>query len=100
MLFDLLTGFVHLCHFLLECFFARKCVFGGKQIFLPFFCFSKLSQPVIDCRVLKTDIDCLWNKISMLYSYKTDSDWSSGKIKSILEEISLRATAMRNSLMP
>ena len=28
----------------------------------------------------------------MNYSYKTDSDWSSGKIESTLEEISLRAT--------
>ena len=27
----------------------------------------------------------------MIYSYKTDSDWSSGKIESTLEEISLRA---------
>lgn len=28
------------------------------------------------------------------------SDWSSGKIESTLEEISLRATCMRHSLMP
>lgn len=28
----------------------------------------------------------------MIYSDKTDSDWSSGKIGSALEEISLRAT--------
>ena len=34
------------------------------------------------------------------YRYKTDSDWSSGKIESTLEEISLRATVMRQSLMP
>ena len=31
---------------------------------------------------------------------KTDSDWSSSKIESTLEEISLRATVMRHSLMP
>ena len=36
----------------------------------------------------------------MIYRYKTDSDWSSGKIESTLEEISLRATIMRQSLMP
>ena len=35
-----------------------------------------------------------------LYSYKTDSDWSSGEIESTSEEISLRATVMRQSLMP
>ena len=31
---------------------------------------------------------------------RTDSDWSSGKIESTLEEISLRATGMRQTLMP
>ena len=31
---------------------------------------------------------------------KTDSDWSSGEIESTSEEISLRATVMRHSLMP
>ena len=35
-----------------------------------------------------------------IYSYKTDSDWSSGEIESTSEEISLRATVMRHSLMP
>ena len=34
------------------------------------------------------------------YSHKTDSDWPSGEIESISEEISLRATGMRHSLMP
>ena len=32
-------------------------------------------------------------------SNKTDSDWSSGKIESTLEEISLRVTDMRHSWM-
>ena len=32
----------------------------------------------------------------MIYSYKIDSDWSSGKIESTLEEISLRATICAN----
>ena len=36
----------------------------------------------------------------MIYSYKIDSDWSSGKIESTLEEISLRAMVVRQSLMP
>ena len=40
------------------------------------------------------------NNLLKVYSYKTDSDWSSGKIESTLEEISLRATVMRQSLMP
>ena len=40
------------------------------------------------------------NNLLREYSYKTDSDWSSGKIESTLEEISLRATVMRHSLMP
>ena len=41
------------------------------------------------------------NKItSRFYSYKTDIDWSSGEIESTSEEISLRATVMRHSLMP
>ena len=39
-------------------------------------------------------------KPSVEYSYKTDSDWSSGEIESTSEEISLRATGMRHSLMP
>ena len=43
-----------------------------------------------------------WQKTNLLkkYSYKKDSDWSSGKIESTLKEISLRATGMRQSLMP
>ena len=32
----------------------------------------------------------------MIYSYKTDSDWPSGKIESTLEEISLRAIDCAN----
>ena len=36
----------------------------------------------------------------MSYGYETDSDWSSGKIESTLEEISLRAMVVRQSLMP
>ena len=35
-----------------------------------------------------------------IYSYKTDSDWSSGEIESTSEEISLRATVMHHLLMP
>lgn len=35
-----------------------------------------------------------------IYSYKTDSDWSSGENESTSEEISLRSTLMRHSLMP
>ena len=39
-------------------------------------------------------------KTPEIYSYKTDSDGSSGEIESISEEISIRATVMRHSLMP
>ena len=38
--------------------------------------------------------------LQIIYSYKTASDWSSGEIESTSEEISLRATVMRHSLMP
>ena len=42
--------------------------------------------------------DFKWQKTNLLkkYSYKRDSDWSSGKIESTLEEISLRATLCAN----
>lgn len=33
-----------------------------------------------------------YNNLLKLYSYKIDSDWSSGKIELTLEEINLRAT--------
>ena len=36
-------------------------------------------------------IRILWSYVKKIYSYKTDSDWSSGEIESTLEEISLRA---------
>lgn len=36
----------------------------------------------------------------MYYKYRTDSDWPSGKIESKLQEISLRAVVMRDSLLP
>lgn len=36
----------------------------------------------------------------LIYKDKTDIDGSSGKIESILEEISLQATEMRQLLMP
>ena len=36
----------------------------------------------------------------VIYNYKIDSYWSSRKIKSTLEEISLRVTVMRQSLIP
>ena len=41
-----------------------------------------------------------YTNLLRFYSHKTGSDWSSGKIESTLEEISLRATVMRHSLMP
>ena len=36
----------------------------------------------------------------MIYRYKTDNDWSSGKIEPTLKKIGLRAAVMRQSLMP
>ena len=40
------------------------------------------------------------NYLLTFCSYKTDSDWLSGEIETTSEEIGLRVTFMRHSLMP
>ena len=50
--------------------------------------------------MLKAGMVKLVRAIIEFFKFKTDSDWSSGKIESTLEEISLRAMVVRQSLMP
>ena len=47
---------------------------------------------------IKSAID--WSEIGVELSLIHICDWSSGEIESTSEEISLRATVMRHSLMP
>lgn len=50
--------------------------------------------------ILFADVDNMDSNFLLVYSHKADSNWSSCKIVSTLEEIDLRTSVIRHSLMP